>query len=107
MHIDKNFIGKKIKQARKKIKLSQAELAEKVDLSDKHIGRIEAGKYLPNFLNFVKIMEVLNIDFSDFGLNIHKVNDESRKELLELIYAANDKEINLYLKLIKTLKENI
>ena len=52
-------------------------------------------------------MEVLNIDFSDFGLNIHKVNDESRKELLELIYSANDKEINLYLKLIKTLKENI
>lgn len=107
MHIDKIFIGKKIKEARKQKKLSQAELAEKINLSDKHIGRIEAGKYIPNFLNFIKIMEVLNIDFDDFGLNLSKVNDKNRKELLEIIYSANEKEINLYLKLIKTLKENI
>lgn len=107
MHIDKIFIGKKIKEARKQKKLSQAELAEKINLSDKHIGRIEAGKYIPNFLNFIKIMEVLNIDFDDFGLNLSKVNDKNRKELLEIIYSANEKEINLYLKLIKTLRENI
>lgn len=107
MHIDKIFIGKKIKEARKQKKLSQAKLAEKINLSDKHIGRIEAGKYIPNFLNFIKIMEVLNIDFDDFGLNLSKVNDKNRKELLEIIYSANEKEINLYLKLIKTLRENI
>lgn len=107
MYIDKNFIGQKIKEFRKKEKLSQAELAEKVGLSDKHIGRIEAGRYFPNFLNFLNILEVLNISFSDLGLGIKHTDDKNRMELLKLIYTSNDKEINLYLKLIKTLKESL
>ena len=105
MHIDKRFIGQKIKEYRKKEKLSQLELAEKVGLSDKHIGRIEAGKYLPNFINFLNILNVLKINFSDLGLNIAQVNNQNKVELLKLIYTSTDKEINLYLKLIKTLKE--
>lgn len=107
MYINKELIGQKIKEYRKKNKLTQSELAEMVDLSDKHIGRIEAGRYLPNFLSFLRILEVLNIDFSEFGLNTNKISDKNRQELLEIIYSATDKEINLYLKLIKTLKEEI
>ncbi len=106
MHIDKRFIGQKIKEYRKKEKLSQLELAEKVGLSDKHIGRIEAGKYLPNFINFINILEVLNINFSDLGIKIKQQENKNKMELLKLIYTSNDKEINLYLKLIKTLKED-
>lgn len=72
MYNDKKFIGEKIKQFRKKSNLSQAELAEKVGLSDKHIGRIEAGKYLPSFCNFLNILEIYNIDISEFGKNMKK-----------------------------------
>ena len=107
MYINKKLIGQKIKEYRKKNKLTQSELAEMVDLSDKHIGRIEAGRYLPNFLSFLRILEVLNIDFSEFGLNTNRISDKNRQELLEIIYSATDKEINLYLKLIKTLKEEV
>ena len=39
---DKYFIGRKIKSFRKKRGLTQAELAEKIDLSEKHISKIEA-----------------------------------------------------------------
>lgn len=105
MHIDKKFIGEKIKEFRKKEKLSQAELAEKVGLSDKHIGRIEAGKYFPSFINFLNILHVLKINLSEFGLDIEQINNQNKIELLKLIYTSTDKEINLYLKLIKTLKE--
>ncbi|MGN0031854.1 MAG: helix-turn-helix domain-containing protein [Candidatus Gastranaerophilaceae bacterium] len=107
MYINKELIGKKIKEYRKKNKLSQAELAEMVSLSDKHIGRIEAGKYLPNFLNFLKILEVLQIDFLEFGLNPIKTSNSTKKELLNIIYSSSDKEVNLYLKIIKTLKEEL
>ena len=37
---DKYFIGRKIKSFRKKRGLTQAELAEKIDLSEKHISKI-------------------------------------------------------------------
>ena len=107
MYINKEFIGKKIKEYRKKNKLSQAELAEMVNLSDKHIGRIEAGKYLPNFLNFLKILEVLKIDFLEFGLNTIEISNSNKKELINIIYSSSDKEVDLYLKIIKTLKEEI
>lgn len=107
MYINKELIGKKIKEYRKKNKLSQAELAEMVNLSDKHIGRIEAGKYLPNFLNFLKILEVLQIDFLEFGLNSTETSNSTKKELLNIIYSSSDKEVNLYLKIIKTLKEEL
>lgn len=106
MDINKKLIGQKLKEYRKKCKLSQSELAEKVNLSDKHIGRIEAGKYMPNFLNFMKILEVLNLNISDFGLKTPEITNPERRELLEIIYSASDKDINLYLKLIKTLREN-
>lgn len=106
MDINKKLIGQKIKEARKNCKLSQSELAEKVELSDKHIGRIEAGKYMPGFLNFVKILEVLNLNVSDFGLQTPDVSNPDRRELLNIIYSATDKDVNLYLKLIKTLKDN-
>lgn len=36
---DKYFIGRKIKSFRKKRGLTQAELAEKIDLSEKHISK--------------------------------------------------------------------
>ena len=107
MYYDKKFIGNKIKEFRKRNKLSQAELAEKVGLSDKHIGRIEAGKYFPTFVNFLNILEVLNIDLSEFGLNVENKFENNKNELLKIVYSASEKEINLYLKLIKTLKEEI
>jgi len=106
MNINKRLIGQKIKAARKKSKLTQSELAEMVNLSDKHIGRIEVGKYMPNFLNFMKILEALNLNISDFGLNTAEVSNPNRRELLDIIYTATDKDINLYLKLIKTLQDN-
>jgi len=104
MYNNKEIIGLKIKEFRKKRRLSQAELAEKVGLSDKHIGRIEAGKYFPNFLNFLKILNVLNINLSEFGFNIEHSNNPSREQLLNLIYSSNEKEIDTYLKIIKVLK---
>ena len=51
---DKKFIGKIIKNARKSAKLTQAELAEKIDMSEKNLGNIENGKQFPQVNNFLK-----------------------------------------------------
>lgn len=107
MYSDKKFIGQKIREFRKKNNLSQAELAEKVGLSDKHIGRIEAGKYFPNFINFLNILNTLNISLTEFGLNLDTTGNTNLVEILKLIYSSSDKEIELYLKILKTLKEEM
>ncbi len=104
MFIDKNHIGAKIKEFRKKKKLSQAQLAELTGLSDKHIGRIEAGKYFPNFINFLNIMNAVNLDFKTLGLEVDSNNSKELDELLKYIYASKENEISLYLRLIKAYK---
>ena len=105
MFIDKVLIGAKIKEFRKKKKLSQAELAEIVGLSDKHIGRIEAGKYSPNFVNFLNIMYAVELDFLSLGIDFSKNCSKNLDELLKYIYSSSDDEIDIYLKLMKAYKE--
>ena len=49
--IDKQNIGLVIKNARKKAGLKQYEVAEKAGFTEKHLSRIENGKYLPTLSN--------------------------------------------------------
>ncbi len=105
MSIDKKLIGQKIKEYRKRKRLSQAQLAEKINISDKHMGRIEAGKYLPGIENFLNIISVLEIDINDFGIYSPKVENSNLAQLLELIRSSSEKEISAYLKILKVFKE--
>ena len=69
---EKKFIGNVIRNARKRAKLSQAQLAERVEMSDKNLGNIENGKQFPQVNNFLRIIEVLSLSLEDFGINIEK-----------------------------------
>ena len=66
---DKNFIAQKIKTYRKKMGLTQEQLAEQIDLSVQHVSRIENGCYIPSLTTFFKIISILQIDLKEFGFN--------------------------------------
>lgn len=104
---DKKFIGKIIKNARKKAKLTQAQLSEKLGMSEKNIGNIENGKQYPQVDNFLRIIEVLNISLDEFGINYTKFEDKSKNELLKLILNSTSEESEKYLKIIKFFNEII
>ena len=59
MKTDFSAMGVRIKMRRKELKMSQAELAEKVNVSNNHISSIETGKQLPSLPTFVEICEQL------------------------------------------------
>ena len=50
MHINLNAMGTRMKRRRKELKMSQAELAEKVNVSNNHISSIETGKQIPSWI---------------------------------------------------------
>lgn len=58
-------VGKKIQRSRKKIKISQEELAEKVGIHRNHMGRIERGETNPPLYTLYKIIKTLKIKSSD------------------------------------------
>lgn len=97
---DKKFIGEIIKKARKNLKLTQAELAEKIDMSEKNLGNIEKGKQFPQINNFFRLLEVLNLSVRDFGVNYKDKLDEKREKLLQKIYLLDSNEIEIYTKMI-------
>ncbi len=101
---DKKFIAEVIKTNRKKMNLTQAELAEKVDLSDQHISRIESGCYIPSLKSFFMIVNALNIDLKVFGFNQKPSNNPIKDKLIEQILSSTDAELIFYENLIQAAK---
>lgn len=64
-------LGLNIKAERNRKALSQAELAEMVDLSQTSITAIEQGKQIPNAINLYLIAKVLEVDINELfkGVN--------------------------------------
>ena len=58
--------GLELKVARVRHKMSQEQLAEKVDCSSVHIGYIERGLKCPTVYQFLKMARALDIDMNEF-----------------------------------------
>lgn len=58
-------LGKNIKKARKEQKLSQNELAEKLDISREHLAKIETAKRGISLSLLFKIADILNVSEKD------------------------------------------
>lgn len=56
-------IGDNIRAERNRARLSQEGLAEKINMNEKHISRIESGYINPRITTIIAIMEALNIPF--------------------------------------------
>lgn len=102
---DKIFVAKKIKEYRKYAGFTQSELAEKIGLGEKQICKIETGISVPSLFTFLKLVDILNIDITEFGLNSPKGNPK-RLELEKFLYSLNDKEVDFYINSIKDIKTN-
>lgn len=58
-------LGKKIQRKRKSLKITQEELAEKVNISTVYVGYIEQGRYAPSLEVLEKIARALKTKLSD------------------------------------------
>ena len=108
MVITKEYIAKIIKNGRKKKGLKQAQFAEKIGISEKHLSKIETGKNYPSLDNFLKIMSVLNLSFSDFGITESSDGFSKAKSYLqEIIYTSDEKHLTIYADIIETVRKHI
>ena len=85
MDIDK--IGKFISERRKSKKLTQEQLAEKLNISDRAISKWERGICLPDASIMIKLCKILDINVNELlsGELIDKNNnDEKVQEIAEM-----------------------
>lgn len=68
MSLTKN-IGNKIAEARRKVNLSQAQLAEQLFISAQAVGKWERGESMPDITTFDRLAEILGVDLNYFSEN--------------------------------------
>lgn len=62
MHVDAQKVGRRIQEVRRSRGYTQAEFAQKVDLSTKYISNVECGFKTPKLNTFVAIANALRCD---------------------------------------------
>lgn len=60
-------IGNKIVDARKKLNISQAELAENLFITPQAVGKWERGESIPDIITFNRLAKILGVDLNYFS----------------------------------------
>lgn len=92
--MDQIKIGAFIAECRKKENLTQMQLAEKLNITDRAISKWERGKSLPDSAIMLSLCEILKISVNDLLsgeiIQMEKYNEESEKILLEMVKQKED-----------------
>ncbi|MCQ9634282.1 pentapeptide repeat-containing protein [Chryseobacterium sp. WG23] len=67
--LNTKMIGSKIVEARKKINISQARLAEQLFISPQAVGKWERGESMPDIITLNRLAEILKVDLNYFSEN--------------------------------------
>lgn len=105
MAINYDKLGKRISNFRNKAGISQEELGERVNLSRKHISRIESGKKVPSLDTIVDIANALKVSTDDLLVDSlrHSVSTAD-SELHRLLLDCNATEEEILTRTVKELK---
>ena len=105
MNLKKCF-GQNVQKYRKHRNLTQERLAELVGVDVTSISAVETGKYFPSADTLSRIVEVLQVQFSDlFEFDSLRSNDEVFEDIISIISAFKDdkKRLNAVRNFVKTL----
>jgi uncharacterized protein YjbI with pentapeptide repeats len=70
------MIGNKIAEARKKVNISQAQLAQRLFISPQAVGKWERGESMPDIITFNRLAEILGVDLNYFSEGLFPVSTE-------------------------------
>lgn len=99
----KSLFGRKIKEYRKKKNLTQAQLAELVNVDDKHISCIESGKNFPSADLIERLATSLDVEPKDlFEFYYLQDVEDLKSDIYIMLEKLNKDELTLAHKYIRT-----
>ena len=108
MTLNYKIIGKSIKQARKRKKLSQETLAEIIDKSSSYISYIETGKKHLSLETLVDIANALEVSADDLLVDSLKYSSSTADtEIHKLLLDCNEIEEQILIDTVKHLKATL
>jgi uncharacterized protein YjbI with pentapeptide repeats len=94
------MIGNKIVEARKKVDISQAQLAQCLFISPQAVGKWERGESMPDITTFNRLAEILGVDLNYFSESFQSATTEMApveplvKQLVELPSTKQKKKLS-------------
>ena len=93
----KELLGLKIKELRKQKKLTQEQLAEKLNLDIGYISKLEVGRNFPTIGTLEKIAKVLQVELCEFFRFTQKKEEDFKSEITNIYDKLNkEKQYTLY-----------
>lgn len=108
--MNNKIFGEKLRLARKAKNLTQQQVAEMAEIDEKHLSRIENGKFFPSFATLNRLLAALDLPLSETGLEFQKLNSANPlyiKALQILNSAENDAQLDCYLQSLMATKHTI
>ena len=91
--LNKKDFGKKIKQNRERLGLTQFQLSEKVGISQNFLGDIERGIKLPSIENLIRLSNIFKVSLDSlFSASLDNILNESEEPY--------------YTNVVKTIRDN-
>ena len=80
--LNTKMIGKRIAEARKKINISQSQLAQRLFISSQAVGKWERGESMPDIITLNRLAEILGTDLNYFSAGtVHAATESTVAEL--------------------------
>lgn len=98
-------IGKRIQDKRKKLKMTQEKLAEKIDVSPSYISEIERGTSICSLAVLVNIAEILNLNLDNLVNGVNLSNADTT--FSEILMDIPDKNKNLYINICRNIANSL
>lgn len=104
-------LGKRIKEVRQKIGLTQEELGERAELHYSYIGQVERGNKLPSIKTLKKIAAALNIKLEALLEDTPSYETSSQnllnREILNFLKDSPPEDLKLFLDVISLIKNHL
>ncbi len=108
---ESKLIGRRIKEARHKLGLTQKELGERSRLHYSYIGTVERGNKVPSLKTLKKITSALNIGLEilleDFFEREISTQHLLAQELVSTVKDSSPEDIKMYIKIIRQIQSRL
>lgn len=105
MELDYTLIGKRIKKRRKRLKLTQETVAERVEISNQHMSNIERAKSIPSTEVIMKLAAALDTTPDEFLVGTSRKPGEEWKAAAHYLQGMSGKKLELAKNFLQWLSE--
>lgn len=106
MTLDYSLIGKRIKKCRKRMKLTQEQVAEYAEISGQHMSNIERAVSIPSTEVIMKLAAALDTTPDEFLVGSSKWPGDEWKTVADKLRPLDEKQLSLVSSFIDWLAEN-